>query len=35
MDTYVNKKMNVLVPLAGAGSDFQKKGMCSETTRRN
>ena len=29
MDTYVNKKMNVLVPLAGADLDFQKKGMCS------
>ena len=26
MDTYVNKKMNVLVPLAGAGSRFSEKG---------
>ncbi|MDA9645452.1 HAD-IA family hydrolase [Candidatus Actinomarina] len=26
MDTYVNKKLNVLVPLAGAGSRFSEKG---------
>ena len=26
MDTYVNKKMNVLIPLAGAGSRFSEKG---------
>lgn len=26
MNTYVNKKMNVLIPLAGAGSRFSEKG---------
>ena len=26
MDTYINKKMNVLIPLAGAGSRFSEKG---------